>query len=77
MNNYGGRSGGVVPVLRVFDTSVQSISQGADKRPGAITVYLEPWHADILSFLDLKKNRGKDELRARNLFYALWIPDIL
>lgn len=66
-----------MPFLRVFDASLRCVDQGLNKRPGAMTVYIEPWHADILSFLDMKKNRGNDELRARNLFYALWIPDIL
>lgn len=76
-NERGGVSGGVIPILRVLDATVQCVDQGADKRPGAITVYLEPWHADIVSFLEAKKNRGKEELKARNLFYALWVPDIL
>lgn len=73
----GGHAPGVVPILRVFDVSIKCVDQGANKRPGAMTVYMEPWHADVMEFIDLKKNTGKAELRARNLFYALWIPDLL
>ncbi|KAF7287903.1 ribonucleoside-diphosphate reductase large subunit-like [Rhynchophorus ferrugineus] len=69
-------SKGLVPLLRVFNTTAQYVDQGGNKRPGAFAVYLEPWHADIFDFLNLKKNTGKDELRARELFYALWIPDL-
>ncbi|KAH9492649.1 Ribonucleoside-diphosphate reductase large subunit [Bulinus truncatus] len=71
-----GRSNGIVPMLRIFNATSEFIEQGARKKNGAFTVYLEPWHADIFEFLDLKKNVGKEELRARNLFYALWIPDL-
>lgn len=72
----GGISGGVVPMLRMFNNASRYIDQGGAKRPGAISITLEPWHADILGFLDLRKNHGKEELRARDLFYALWIPDL-
>eukprot|EP01135_Chromosphaera_perkinsii_P005007 Nk52_evm5s310 gene=Nk52_evmTU5s310 len=71
-----GYSNGIVPMLRVFNNTARYVDQGGNKRPGAFAVYLEPWHADIFDFLDLKKNTGKEEQRARDLFYALWIPDI-
>ncbi|XP_061344928.1 ribonucleoside-diphosphate reductase large subunit-like [Gastrolobium bilobum] len=70
-----GTSNGIVPMLRVFSDTARHVDQGG-KRKGAFAVYLEPWHADILEFLDLKKNHGKEELRARDLFYALWVPDL-
>ena len=72
----GGSSNGVVPMLRVFDATARYVDQGGGKRKGAFAVYLEPWHADIFEFLDLKKNHGKEEMRARDLFYALWVPDL-
>ncbi|OQO02899.1 Ribonucleoside-diphosphate reductase large chain [Cryoendolithus antarcticus] len=71
-----GTSNGLVPMLRVFNNTARYVDQGGNKRPGAFAIYLEPWHADILSFLDLRKNHGKEEVRARDLFYALWIPDL-
>ncbi|WP_250630670.1 ribonucleoside-diphosphate reductase subunit alpha [Rhodoflexus caldus] len=71
-----GTSNGIVPMLRVFNDTARYIDQGGGKRKGAFAVYLEPWHADIFDFLQLKKNHGKEELRARDLFYALWIPDL-
>ncbi|XP_014292905.1 ribonucleoside-diphosphate reductase large subunit [Halyomorpha halys] len=71
-----GISNGLVPMLRVFNNTARYVDQGGNKRPGAFAVYLEPWHADIFEFLDLKKNTGKEEVRARDLFYALWIPDL-
>ena len=71
-----GQSSGIVPMLRVFNNTARYVDQGGNKRPGAFAVYLEPWHADIFDFLDLKKNTGKEEQRARDLFYALWIPDL-
>jgi len=71
-----GTSNGVVPMLRVFNDTARYVDQGGGKRKGSFAVYLEPWHADIFDFLDLKKNHGKEELRARDLFYALWIPDL-
>ncbi|QCK13332.1 ribonucleoside-diphosphate reductase subunit alpha [Mangrovivirga cuniculi] len=71
-----GVSNGIVPMLRNFDMTARYVDQGGGKRKGSFAIYLEPWHADIFSFLDLKKNHGKEELRARDLFYALWIPDL-
>lgn len=71
-----GTSNGIVPMLRVFNDTARYVDQGGGKRKGAFAIYLEPWHADIEDFLDLKKNNGKEELRARDLFYALWIPDL-
>lgn len=72
----GGISNGIVPMLRVFNDTARYVDQGGGKRKGAIAVYLEPWHADIFDFLDLRKNHGKEEMRARDLFPALWIPDL-
>ncbi|GAB4466297.1 MAG: ribonucleoside-diphosphate reductase subunit alpha [Thermoflexibacter sp.] len=71
-----GTSNGIVPMLRVFNDTARYIDQGGGKRKGAFAIYLEPWHADVFDFLQLKKNHGKEELRARDLFYALWIPDL-
>ncbi|MCC5931816.1 MAG: ribonucleoside-diphosphate reductase subunit alpha [Cyclobacteriaceae bacterium] len=71
-----GYSNGIVPMLRNFDMTARYVDQGGGKRKGSIAIYLEPWHADIFEFLELKKNHGKEELRARDLFYALWIPDL-
>ncbi len=71
-----GISNGVTPMLRVFNATARYVDQGGGKRKGAIAMYLEPWHADIFEFLELKKNTGPDELRARDLFFALWIPDL-
>lgn len=71
-----GTSNGIIPMLKVFNDTARYVDQGGGKRKGAFAVYLEPWHADIFEFLDLKKNHGKEELRARDLFYALWIPDL-
>src|SRR5690242_16587816 len=71
-----GTSNGIIPMLRVFNDTARYVDQGGGKRKGAFAVYLEPWHADVFEFLDLKKNHGKEELRARDLFYALWIPDL-
>lgn len=72
----GGTSNGIIPMLRVFNDAARYVDQGGGKRKGAFAVYLEPWHADIYDFLELKKNHGKEENRARDLFYALWIPDL-
>jgi len=72
----GGVSNGIVPMLRNFDMTARYVDQGGGKRKGSFAMYLEPWHADIFDFLDLKKNHGKEEQRARDLFYALWIPDL-
>jgi ribonucleoside-diphosphate reductase alpha chain len=71
-----GTSNGLVPMLRVFNDTARYVDQGGGKRKGAFAIYLEPWHADILDFLELKKNFGKEELRARDLFYALWVNDL-
>lgn len=71
-----GVSNGIVPMLRNFDMTARYVDQGGGKRKGSFAIYLEPWHADIFSFLDLKKNHGKEEQRARDLFYALWISDL-
>ncbi|MEO0732910.1 MAG: ribonucleoside-diphosphate reductase subunit alpha [Bacteroidota bacterium] len=72
----GGTSNGIVPMLKVFNDTARYVDQGGGKRKGAFAVYLEPWHADIFEFLDLKKNHGKEEMRARDLFYALWVNDL-
>ncbi len=71
-----GTSNGLVPMLRVFNDTARYVDQGGGKRKGAFAIYLEPWHADVFEFLDLRKNHGKEELRARDLFYALWICDL-
>src|SRR6187455_1513748 len=72
----GGTSNGIVPMLRNFDMTARYVDQGGGKRKGSFAIYLEPWHADVFDFLELKKNHGKEELRARDLFYAMWIPDL-
>lgn len=71
-----GSSNGIVPMLRVFNDTARYVDQGGGKRKGAFAIYLEPWHADVFEFLDLRKNHGKEEMRARDLFLALWIPDL-
>ncbi|CAH1266766.1 RRM1 [Branchiostoma lanceolatum] len=71
-----GISNGLLPMLRVFNNTARYVDQGGNKRPGAFAMYLEPWHADIFEFLDARKNTGKEEQRARDLFYAMWIPDL-
>jgi ribonucleoside-diphosphate reductase alpha chain len=71
-----GTSNGIIPMLKVFNDTARYVDQGGGKRKGAFAIYLEPWHADVFEFLDLRKNHGKEELRARDLFYALWIPDL-
>jgi len=71
-----GTSNGIIPMLRVYNDTARYVDQGGGKRKGSFAVYLEPWHADVFDFLDLKKNHGKEEQRARDLFYALWIPDL-
>jgi ribonucleoside-diphosphate reductase alpha subunit len=71
-----GTSNGIVPMLRVFNDTARYVDQGGGKRKGSFAIYMEPWHADVFDFLDLKKNHGKEEARARDLFYALWIPDL-
>ncbi|KAA0200121.1 Ribonucleoside-diphosphate reductase large subunit, partial [Fasciolopsis buskii] len=71
-----GESNGIIPMLRVFNNTARYVDQGGNKRPGAFAVYLEPWHPDVLQFVDLRKNTGAEEIRARDLFLALWIPDL-
>ena len=71
-----GTSNGIIPMLRVFNDTARYVDQGGGKRKGAFAVYLEPWHADVFEFLDLRKNHGKEEMRARDLFYAMWVPDL-
>ena len=71
-----GYSNGIIPMLRVYNNTARYVDQGGNKRPGAFAIYLEPWHADVFEWLDLRKNHGKEEVRARDLFYALWIPDM-
>jgi len=71
-----GTSNGIVPMLKVFNDTARYVDQGGGKRKGSFAMYLEPWHADIFDFLDLKKNTGKEEMRARDLFYAMWISDL-
>ena len=71
-----GVSNGIIPMLRNFDMTARYVDQGGGKRKGSFAIYLEPWHSDIFEFLQLKKNHGKEELRARDLFYAMWIPDL-
>ncbi|MFM7055032.1 MAG: ribonucleoside-diphosphate reductase subunit alpha, partial [Bacteroidota bacterium] len=71
-----GTSNGIVPMLRVFNDTARYVDQGGGKRKGSFAIYLEPWHADIFDFLELKKNHGKEEMRARDLFFALWICDL-
>jgi ribonucleoside-diphosphate reductase alpha chain len=71
-----GTSNGIIPMLKVFNDTARYVDQGGGKRKGAFAIYLEPWHADVFEFLDLRKNHGKEEMRARDLFYALWIPDL-
>lgn len=71
-----GTSNGIVPMLRVFNDTARYVDQGGGRRKGSFAIYLEPWHADVFDFLELKKNHGKEEMRARDLFYAMWIPDL-
>lgn len=76
ISGTNGTSNGIIPMLRVFNDTARYVDQGGGKRKGAFAIYLEPWHADIFEFLDLRKNHGKEEMRARDLFYALWLPDL-
>jgi len=76
ISGTNGTSNGIVPMLRVFNDTARYVDQGGGKRKGSFAIYVEPWHADIFDFLDLKKNTGKEEMRARDLFYAMWIPDM-
>jgi len=72
----GGTSNGIIPMLKVYNDTARYVDQGGGKRKGAFAIYLEPWHSDIEDFLELKKNHGKEEMRARDLFYAMWISDL-
>jgi ribonucleotide reductase alpha subunit len=76
INGTNGKSNGIVPMLGVFNKTARYVDQGGGKRPGSFAIYLEPWHADVEDFLDMKKNHGDEEMRSRDLFYALWIPDL-
>lgn len=76
ISGTNGTSNGIIPMLQVFNDTARYVDQGGGKRKGAFAIYLEPWHADVFEFLDLRKNHGKEEMRARDLFYALWIPDL-
>lgn len=76
ISGTNGHSNGIVPMLRVFNDTARYVDQGGGKRKGSFAIYVEPWHPDILDFLDLKKNHGKEEMRARDLFYAMWTPDL-
>lgn len=76
ISGTNGTSNGLIPMLRVFNHTARYVDQGGNKRPGAFACYLEPWHADVFGWLDLRKNHGKEEVRARDLFYALWTPDL-
>ena len=76
INGTNGISNGVVPMLRVFNDTARYVDQGGGKRNGSIAIYMEPWHADIMEFLELKKNHGNELEKARDLFYGLWIPDL-
>ena len=71
-----GTSNGIVPMLQVFNDTARYVDQGGGKRKGSFAIYIEPWHSDIFDFLELKKNHGKEEMRARDLFYAMWMPDL-
>ncbi|QJD94916.1 ribonucleoside-diphosphate reductase subunit alpha [Mucilaginibacter robiniae] len=76
ISGTNGTSNGIIPMLRVFNDTARYVDQGGGKRKGAFAIYLEPWHADVFEFLDLRKNHGKEEMRARDLFYAMWICDL-
>ena len=76
INGTNGISNGIVPMLRVFNTTARYIDQGGGRRSGSFAIYMEPWHADIEDFLDMRKNHGDEEMRARDLFYGLWVPDL-
>lgn len=76
ISGTNGTSNGIVPMLRVFNDTARYVDQGGGKRKGSFAIYVEPWHADIFAFLELKKNHGKEEMRARDLFYAMWLSDL-
>ena len=71
-----GTSNGIVPFLKIYNETARAVDQGGGKRKGSIAIYMEPWHGDIMDFLDLRKNQGKDEIRARDLFLAMWMNDL-
>ena len=71
-----GTSNGIIPFLKIFNETARAVDQGGGKRKGSIAIYMEPWHSDIMEFLDLRKNQGKDEIRARDLFLAMWMNDL-
>ncbi|AAS51863.2 ADL057Wp [Eremothecium gossypii ATCC 10895] len=71
-----GTSNGIIPMVRVYNNTARYVDQGGNKRPGAFAIYLEPWHSDVFDFIDIRKNHGKEEIRARDLFPALWVPDL-
>ena len=71
-----GTSNGIIPFLKIYNETARAVDQGGGKRKGSIAIYMEPWHADIMDFLDLRKNQGKDEIRARDLFLAMWMNDL-
>lgn len=71
-----GTSNGIIPMLKVYNDTARYVDQGGGKRKGSFAIYMEPWHADVFDFLDLRKNTGAEEMRARDLFYAMWIPDL-
>lgn len=76
LKRTGGRADGLIPFIKVLDTTVKFVNQGGDKRPGAFAVYLEPWHKEVFDFLELKKNTGPEHARARSIFMALWVSDL-
>ena len=76
ISGTNGTSNGIIPMLKVFNDTARYVDQGGGKRKGAFAIYIEPWHADVFDFLDLRKNHGKEEMRARDLFYALWVSDL-
>ncbi|RUT68221.1 ribonucleoside-diphosphate reductase subunit alpha [Flavobacterium cupreum] len=76
ISGTNGTSNGIVPMLRVYDMTARYVDQGGGKRKGSFAMYIEPWHADIFDFLDLRKNHGKEEMRTRDLFLGMWIPDL-
>ena len=76
ISGTNGTSNGIVPMLRVYNDTARYVDQGGGKRKGSFAIYIETWHADIFDFLDLKKNHGKEEMRARDLFYAMWTSDL-
>ncbi len=76
INGTGGTSNGIIPMIRVYNNTARYVDQGGNKRPGSFAIYLEPWHADIFDFIELRTNTGKDEIRARDIHLGLWVPDL-